>query len=124
VRDPVDLAAIARKLVTTFHLDVAERAAFAGKPVPGSLIRSAIFAILKERGSFPPGWRPCDPYDGGLIEAKADGTCSITWKAEVSIARYEVMEVREYSSGSAAVAAYAERFFGSAIDGMPVDWSA
>jgi hypothetical protein len=124
VGDPVDIADLARKLVTTFHLNVEERAAFAGKPVPGSLIRSAIFSILKERGSFPPGWPPCDPYDGGLIEAKADGTCSITWKAEVSIARYEVMEVQEHLSASAAVAAYAERFFGSAIDGILVDWSA
>jgi hypothetical protein len=121
VSDGIDLA---RKLVATFHLDVQERNAFGDHPVPASLIRSAVLSILDEHGMFPPGWWVDEPYDGGLIQARADGSCTITWKAEVGLARFEVMEVQEFPSAAAAVAAYAERFFGSAIDGIPVDWCA
>jgi hypothetical protein len=124
VSGSADIQSLARKLVTTFHLNVSEREALAGKPVPGSLIRSAILSVLEERRSFPPEWHLGEPYDGGLIQAKADGAWSIPWKAEVGMAKYAVMEVQEFSSASAAVAAYAERFFGPAIDGVGVDWQA
>ena len=119
---PAALEELARKLVTTFHLNVPDREAFGGQPVPGTLIRSAVLSVLEKHGVFPPDWRVDDPYEGGLIAAKADGTCVITWKAEIGMARFEVMEVQEFPSAPAAVSAYAERFFGSAIDGIPVDW--
>jgi hypothetical protein len=38
--------------------------------------------------------------------------------------RSEVMGVQNVPSPTEAVAAYAERFFGSKIDGIPVDWCA
>jgi hypothetical protein len=124
VTDTSDLKELARKLVATFHLSVPERAAFGANPVPGSLLRSAILSILKERGTFPPEWGRDDPYDGGLLEVNPDGSCSITWKAESGVMRSEVMGVQNVPSPTEAVAAYAERFFGSKIDGIPVDWCA
>ncbi|GAA0539402.1 hypothetical protein GCM10008941_18990 [Rhizomicrobium palustre] len=122
--DNSDLKELARKLVSTFHLSMPERAAFGADPVPGSLLRSAILSVLIERGTFPPKWGRDAPYDGGLIEANPDGSCSITWKAESGVMRSEVIGVQNFASPTEAVVAYAERFFGSSIDGMPVDWRA
>jgi hypothetical protein len=88
------------------------------------LVRAAVLSILQEQGSFPPKWSRDSPYEGGLLELHADGSCSITWKAETGVMRSEVTGVQNFPSSTEAVVAYAERFFGSKIDGLPVDWSA
>jgi hypothetical protein len=80
---------IARKLVSTFHVNVLERSVF----------------------------------PGGLIELEGNGQCRITWRGEVSLGRFEVVEARTYGSPEEAVAVFAPRFFGSQIDGIPVDWN-
>jgi hypothetical protein len=119
---------LARKLVTTGHLSVPERRALLGaNPVPGSLLCSTILSILKDQGSFPPQWRAGDPFEGGLIEVATDGSWSITWKAEVGMLRYEVIEIQKFSTVASlprTVRSYAQRFFGSNIDGVKVDWDA
>lgn len=78
---------LVHKLATTFHLSVPERAALLAIPVPGSLVRSAILAILKEQGPFPPHWKRDSPHEEGLIEVNPDGSCSITWKGGSAVMR-------------------------------------
>jgi hypothetical protein len=115
---------LVHKLATTFHLSVPERAALRAIPVPGSLIRSAILAILKEQGSFPPQWERDSPYEGGLIEVNLDGSCSITWTGGSAVMRPAVVEVENFLTPIEAISAYSERFFGSTIDGIAIDWHA
>jgi len=38
--------------------------------------------------------------------------------------RFEIVGVQIFPSPTEAVVAYSERFFGSKIDGIPVDWCA
>src|SRR5687768_14710976 len=113
-----ETSALVRKLVGTFHLNVPERAAFRGASVSGSLVKAAVLALLLENGAYPPQWRDSPAYDGGLVLLGDDGSCSVTWMGEVGIGRFEVVDRERFESAAEAVAAYAPRFFGRAIDGI------
>jgi hypothetical protein len=87
------------------------------------LVIAAIQQVLGSEGWFPARWRPDDRFDGGLIELRDDGSCRVYWKGEVSYSRYELISVQDFGSAREAAEAFAKKFFGGSIDGIPLDWS-
>jgi hypothetical protein len=115
---------LVRKLVTTWHLSGSEHKAIPRGIVRGSLIHEAIEEVLQAEGRFPVEWQPDESFAGGLIEALEDGGYRVTWKAEFAFMHHDALSVQEYRNRRQAVAAFARRFFGDDIDGIPIDWSA
>jgi hypothetical protein len=119
-----DEKSLVRKLVTTWHLNVPERRALPGGKARISIVTEVIQEALESEGWFPPGCRPDDQFNGGLIEVRAGGSCRFYWNAEVSMCRFERVSVEEYRSTREAVVAYVTKSWGGSIDGVPLDWTA
>jgi hypothetical protein len=115
---------VVRNLVTTWHQTGSEHKVIPGGIVRGSLIFETIEEILQAEGRFPVDWQPDDSFAGGLIEALQDGGYRVTWKAEFALMHHNAVSVKDYRDRREAVAAFARRFFGGDIDGIPIDWSA
>jgi hypothetical protein len=120
---PPDEKDLIHRLVTTWHLNVHDRRALPGGKARASLVCEAITEVLAREGRYPVEWQPDDSFAGGVIECRQDGSCRVTWKAEVSMMHYEAVSVQEYRSREAAVSAFARTFFGGDIDGIPIDWT-
>ena len=118
-----DERSLNRKFATAWHLNVLELRALPNGKARASLVIDAIHEVLESEGWFPAKWRPDDRFDGGLIEVNGDGSCRIYWKAEVSYSRYEMVSTQEFRSTRKAAEAFARKFFGGDIDGIPLDWS-
>ena len=110
---------LARKLAETWHLSVSERAELPGGSIRLSDLVSAVGEILAESGWYPADWRPDQPYDGILIEARADGFV-LHEKREIGVQRYSPVSSKPASSLAAAVHAAIE--FAGEIDGIGIDW--
>jgi hypothetical protein len=110
------------KLVSTWHLSVAERRELPHCEAKGSLVVAAIEEVVRTTGKYPASWNPSDPFEGGLITANYSGRCKVLWKFEVGVGRFEAREVECCASVAEAVPGYARRFFGAAIDGIPINW--
>jgi hypothetical protein len=115
---------LVRNLVTTWHQTGSEYKGIPGGIVRGSLIYETIEEVLQAEGRFPVNWQPDDSFAGGLIEALKDGGYRVTWKAEFALMHHDAVSVKEYGNRREAVVAFARRFFGGDIDGIPIDWSA
>lgn len=61
---------------------------------------------------------------GGLVELQENGKATVYWKAEIGMSRFELFETIQYPSLHEACVAYAKRFFGKDIDGVPIAWAA
>ncbi len=116
-------AELTRKLADTFHLSVPERADLPGGRVRWSVLVSAVGESLAESGWFPKDWRPDQPYDGVIIEARADGFM-LHERREIGMARFS--EVRSVPANSLddAVRTLVATMFGDDIDGARIDWTA
>jgi hypothetical protein len=120
----VDEQALVRKLVTKWHLSVAERRALPNVKARASLACQAIVEVVSESGWFPPDWRPDQGFDGGLIEQRPDETFDIHWKTEVGMMRFELLSVDHYAGALEAARAWLQRMFPRDIDGVELDWTA
>lgn len=116
-------AELTRKLAETFHLGAGERQALPGGRVRGSCLVAAVGDCLAESGWYPRTWRPDQPYDGMIIEARPDGF-RLHEKRESGMARYAGAPPRPAESLADAVRTLVTRMFGDAIDGIPIDWTA
>lgn len=110
------------KLVRLWHLSAPERRQLPLSEVKGSLVIAAVAEVVGEDGWYPSTWRPDQPFDGGLIERTAANTYIVHWKAEVGVGRFELQETQSFRTPADASEAYAKRFFGAAIDGVPINW--
>ena len=119
-----DEKSLIRKLVTAWHLNVPEGRALPGGMARVSLVIAVIQEALESEGWFPPGCRPDDQFNGGLIEGRADGSCRIYWNAEVSMLRFATISIEEYHSTREAVEAYVKKSWAGDIDGVSLDWTA
>jgi hypothetical protein len=120
---PQNEGSLIYKLATTWHLNVPERRALPGGVARGNLVIAAIQQVVESEGWFPAHWRPHELFDGGLIELREDGSCRIYWKTEVSYSHYDLTSVQDFGSARDAAEAFAKKFFGESIDGIPLDWS-
>ena len=116
-------AELARKLADTFHLSVSERANLPGGRVRWSVLVSAVGESLAESGWFPKDWRPNQPYNGVIIEARADGFV-LHERREIGMARFSEVRSVPASSLDDAVRTLVAAMFGDDIDGVRIDWTA
>ncbi len=116
-------AELTRKLVDTFHLSVPERADLPGGRVRWSVFVSAVSERLAESGWFPKDWRPDQPYNGVVIEARADGFM-LHERTEIGMARFSEVQSVPAISLDDAVRTVVATMFGDDIDGVRIDWTA
>jgi hypothetical protein len=116
---------LVRKLVTTWHLNVPERAALPNRRLRVSLACQTIVDVLSEHAWFPSDgrWRPDQGYDGGVIERIPDGTYNIHWKGEISVMRFALLSVDHYNNAHDAAIAWLRGMFPRDIDGVEIDWT-
>ena len=73
----MDRAELLEKLVTTLHLNVAERKMLGAEPVRNAEIASAIMRVLNRVGKFPPNAGPAQPkqavFEGHFLQTLPDG---------------------------------------------------
>ena len=122
--ETMDERSLICKLVTSWHLSVAERRALPEQTARVSEVCRAIADYLLEETSYPHGWTTEEGYDGGLIELKSDGSCEIHWMVEVSMMRFELQEIVHHDDALDAAKAWLKRMFPKDIDGVPLDWNA
>lgn len=120
----MDEQSLIRKLVTSWHLSVAERRALPNHTAKVSMVCRMIADHLSERASYPQDWTSDEGFDGGLIELKSDGRCDIHWMAEVGMMRFELKETVHHEDALDAAKAWLKRMFPKDIDGVPLDWNA
>lgn len=123
VSDAMDEASLVRKLVMTWHLNVPERRALPGGVARLSLIRAVIAEVLESNGTFPPGVRLDEPFNGGFLEPQPDGSVRLYWGAEVAMARFEVVGMKAFATRAEAIDAYIVESYQGQIDGIPIDAS-
>ena len=116
-------AELTRKLVDTFHLSVPERADLPGGRVRWSVFVCAVNESLAESGWFPKEWRPDQPYDGVIIEARVDGLI-LHERREIGMARFSEVRSEPANTLDDAVRALVATMFGDDIDGVRIDWTA
>ncbi|MDH3739121.1 MAG: hypothetical protein OER92_07995 [Alphaproteobacteria bacterium] len=110
------------KLVDTFHLSALERAELPGGRVRGSVLVRAIAEGLANVGWFPKDWRPDQPFDGLLIEARVHAYI-VHARTEIGAAQYSEVRSEPEKSLEDAIRTVIATNFGDDIDGVPVDWS-
>jgi hypothetical protein len=73
----MDRAELVEKLVTTLHLNVAERKMLGAEPVRQAEITSAVMRVLNSVGKFPPNAEPAQPrqtlFEGHFLQTLPDG---------------------------------------------------
>jgi hypothetical protein len=73
----IERGRLIEKLVSTLHLNVAERKALGPEPVSRIEISAAILRIFTNSGRFPPHARPWQPgltvFEGHFLELLGDG---------------------------------------------------
>lgn len=116
-------AELTRKLADTFHLSVPERADLPDGRVRWSVLVSAVSESLAESGWFPKDWRPDQPYNGVIIEARADGFM-LHERREIGIASFSEVRSVPANSFDDAVRTLVVTMFGDDIDGVRIDWTA
>jgi hypothetical protein len=80
----VDRNSLVEKLVSTLHLNVAERKILVSMPVQKSEILSAVKRLLDNSGRFPPNARLWhqgqNVFEGHFLELLPNGTVRLWWQ--------------------------------------------
>ncbi len=114
---------LARKLIETFHLSVAERAALPAGTVSLRYLVSIVRDTLLDSGWFPRGSTPDINGDGAAIEAMKLGY-RIYRRHEIGVMRFGPVRTKRVFSLERAVRIYLEHYsFHNDIDGVPIDWT-
>lgn len=115
-----------RKLVTTGHLNVSERAQLGNAVVRRVELFAAIREVLTESRYFPPHARPWRPgetcYEGRIIERTGDGTGRLHCQRPLATDPRQLAETTctDFETVANAIDAYLEHEIGAAIDGISV----
>ncbi len=115
-----DTHALARRLIETFHLSVAERAALPDGKMPRGSLFSAAEQILTQSNWLPPGASTDGPFDGVRIELRSDG-CTIHEQHEIGVMRFSELQSHPADTLEEAIDFFLERTFGDQFDGIRVD---
>ena len=114
---------LARKLIETFHISVAERAALSGGAISFQSLVSIVRDSLSDSGWFPRNGSPTIDGDGAVIEARKRGY-RIYRRSEIGVMRYGPVRTKRVFSLEKAVRIYLEHYsFRNDIDGVPIDWT-
>jgi len=106
-----------RKLVDTFHLNNEERKAFSDSPLKIEEVVSSISHILTQNHSYPMGWNSEENFDGVFLEIRENELIG-TYKAEISLMKFKVLEQQVFSKPEAAARFAISKMFNGNIDGI------
>ena len=107
------------KLVDEFHLNVEERETFLDSPLLKDEVISGIGNIISQKGFYPSNWKPEIDFEGVFLEEKDEKYFAI-YKAEESLAKYSVIETKEFEDKAEAARYAVEKMFAGAIDGIEI----
>ncbi|MGA2277612.1 MAG: hypothetical protein ABSG00_08405 [Terracidiphilus sp.] len=114
------------KLVTTLHLNVAERKLLEPVPVSKSEISAAIMSVFKELGHFPPQasvWQPGNSvFEGYFLELLTDGRVRLLCQRHIATTPMQLggQSYVDFSDASQAIDEFIMREWTSRdIDGIP-----
>jgi len=112
---------LARKLIETFHLNVAERKSLPGGTVSLRTLVSIVRDTLSDSGWFPRNASPNISDDGSAIEARRFGYRLYT-RHEIGVMKYGPIQTNRVLSLEKAVRMYLKHYsFQNEIDGVPID---
>ena len=114
---------ICRKLLDTLHINTEERRELGGNRVLFSALLTAAQAALDEVHFLPSFLRPDHDFEGVVIEQRGD-TCLVYECHELGAGRYSPVKTRVAKDLSDALRAYVRANGGTAIDGVPINFSA
>lgn len=84
----IERNSLIEKLVSTLHLNVAERKALGPEPVSRPEIRAAVLRVFTNSGRFPPHasqWQPgLTAFEGHFLELLADGMVRLWWQRSLA----------------------------------------
>ncbi len=114
-----------RKLVSTFHLNVADRRGL-GSPVTRHEITETILGILAEERFYPPHVRPWTPgtgvYDGTILEVLLDDRCRAHRQVAMAYGGVpESLTAKDFADSRAAVVHLVSTDFERGVDGVPFE---
>ena len=107
------------RLVDKFHLNVEEREIFLESPLLKDEVVTGIVNIISQRGSYPSNWNSRKDFEGVCLE-KNDNKYLATYKTEVSLAKYSIIETREFEDKAEAARYAMAKMFRGIIDGIEI----
>ena len=116
-----------RKLATTGHLNVPERAALGPAPVGRAELFDVISEVVAECGSFPPHARPWTPgtacYEGRVIETVGPSRFRLHLQRALPTNPMQLAQAShtDFASLESVVKAYVDAEISADIDGVIVD---
>ena len=111
------------KLLTTFHLDVAERCELPDARMKFSTLVAVVGEALEETGWFPVELAPGEDIGQGAVAEFRDGVYRVHEQHEIGVSRYSAIRVFTVEDVAAVTRAYISAIGGSPIDGVDIDWS-
>lgn len=105
------------KLITTGHLNVAERRLLPHQYANKKMMIEIIVNLVSQQGKFPNNLTLNDDFDGGLIIKRSDDLFEVYYKAEKSVGNYEVVSKTSFDNSHKA-ANYFLEFYNNSIDGI------
>jgi hypothetical protein len=123
----MDRAALIEKLITTLHLNVAERQCLGSAPILYAEIASAVELSLRATGWFPPSARPAEPgrpvFEGHFLQALPEG-CVRLWVQRahpISPTRLAYQAYEDFGDAEPAIRNFLSREWQSGdIDGIAI----
>ncbi len=113
---------LTEKLLTNFHISVEEKNLLPNGKIKLSSISKVVEEKLQITNWYPINWRPETPFSGGLIQALSDKKFKVYHKEEVSLMKYAIIEVVNFSNFDKAIVAFLKFTFKDNIDGIPIDY--
>jgi hypothetical protein len=113
---------ICRKLLDTLHITTEERRELGGERIRFSELVTSAQAALEEVSFLPSSLRPDQDFEGVLIEQR-NHTYLIYECHEIGVGRYSPVTSRVAKDLKEAVRAYVRANAGTAIDGVPINFT-
>jgi hypothetical protein len=120
-RDELELC---RKLITDLHLSVPERKLLPRGHARFSILVAAVQEALDVSGWFPYQITPGQEIGSAAVLEMRDDAIWMHEQFEIGYLRYSPIQSTRFRNVPKAVRAFIERDNASAIDGVPVDWTA
>jgi hypothetical protein len=115
---------ICRKLLNTLHVTAEERRDLGGERIPFSALVATTRVALDEVSFMPASLRPDHEFEGVVIEQREDHTYVVHECHEIGVGRYSPVKSRVAKDLPDALRAYVRANGGTAIDGVPINFSA
>jgi hypothetical protein len=114
---------ICLKLLDTLHITSEDRRELGGQRLHFSALLEVARVSLDEVNFLPTLLRPDQEFEGVLIEKRGD-TYLVHECHEIGVGRYSPVKVRVAKDLADALRAYVRAHGGTAIDGVPINFTA